>query len=229
MTRKVKFSLTLSILTVITIVTVTILNTGTTLSNRTKDMTTVITNEVEAYETDYVYVENIPSTADKIVLEEGINGLDYTYDGLTYVHLSDKKNEVVQVGTGANGEYTGRLTGYGPDCPGCSIVGNVACLTKEGTRHSLITDGLYYEDDTYGSVRILAADNGAFPCGTIVKVDYGVLKEFYGIVLDSGATMRSAWSEGVVWMDLAFSSQKEALTGGATSLNTKFSVQRWGF
>ncbi len=229
MTRKVKFSLTLSILTVITIVTVTILNTGTTLSNRTKDMTTVITNEVEAYETDYVYVENIPSTADKIVLEEGINGLDYTYDGLTYVHLSDKKNEVVQVGTGANGEYTGRLTGYGPDCPGCSIAGNVACLTKEGTRHSLITDGLYYEDDTYGSVRILAADNSAFPCGTIVKVDNGVLKEFYGIVLDSGATMRAAWSEGVVWMDLAFSSQKEALTGGATSLNTKFSVQRWGF
>lgn len=229
MTKKVKYSLVLSIILIITIITVTILNTGTTLYNNVGDMTATIINEVEPYDTDYVYNDSMPSTADKIVLEEGINGLDYTYDGLKYVHLSDKKNEVVQVGTGREGEYQGRLTGYGPDCPGCSSVGNVACKTKEGTSHSLINDGLYYKDDLYGSVRILAADNGAFPCGTIVKVNNGSLKEFYGIVLDSGSTMRNAWSEGIVWMDLAFSSQSEARTGGATSSNTKFSVQRWGW
>lgn len=229
MTIKVKFSLVLSILIIIAIITVSILNTGTTLYNRIGSMTATITNEVEPYDTDYVYIQNIPSTADPVVIIDGINGLDYTYDGLSYVHLSDKRNEVVQVGTGAPGNYNGRLTGYGPDCPGCSVVGNVACRTKSGVNHSLITDGLYYMDETYGSVRILAADNSAFPCGTIVKVNNGVLKEFYGIVLDSGSTMRNAWREGVVWMDLAFSSQAEALTGGATSSNTKFSVQRWGW
>lgn len=229
MTKKVKFSLVLSIILIVTIITVTVLNTGTTLYNGIGNMTATITNEVEPYNTDYVYIENMPSTADPIVISEGINGLDYTYDGLTYVHLSDKKNEVVQVGTGRAGNYSGRLTGYGPDCPGCSLVGNVACKTKEGTNHSLITNGLYYNDEVYGSVRVLAADNSAFPCGTIVKVDNGVLKEFYGIVLDSGSTMRNAWRDGVVWMDLAFSSQKEALTGGATSSNTKFAVQRWGW
>ncbi len=229
MTKKVKYSLVLSIIVMVTIVTVTILNTGTTIYNNVGDMTATIINEVEPYDTDYVYNDSIPSTADKLVLEEGVNGLDYTYDGLVYVHLSDKKNEVVQVGTGREGEYSGRLTGYGPDCPGCSKVGNVACRTKSGTNHSLINDGLYYRDDLYGDVRILAADNGAFPCGTIVKVNNGSLKEFYGIVLDSGSTMRNAWSEGVVWMDLAFSSQAEARTGGATSSNTKFSVQRWGW
>ena len=229
MTKKVKYSLVLSIIVMVTIVTVTILNTGTTIYNNVGDMTATIINEVEPYDTDYVYNDSIPSTADKLVLEEGVNGLDYTYDGLVYVHLSDKKNEVVQVGTGREGEYQGRLTGYGPDCPGCSKVGNVACRTKNGTNHSLINDGLYYKDDLYGEVRILAADNGAFPCGTIVKVNNGSLKEFYGIVLDSGSTMRNAWSEGVVWMDLAFSSQREARTGGATSSNTKFSVQRWGW
>ena len=229
MTTKVKFSLILSIMIIIVTITVTIFNTGVTIYNPTGNMTATITNEVEAYGTDYVYASNMPKTAQPVVISEGINGLDYTYDGLNYVHLSDKKNEVVQVGTGKEGNYTGKLTGYGPDCPGCSAVGNVACRTKVGTNHSLINDGLYYNDDIYGSVRILAADNTAFPCGTIVKVNNGTLKEFFGIVLDSGSAMRNAWKEGVVWMDLAFTTQKEARTGGATSSNTKFEVQRWGW
>jgi len=229
MTFKVKFSLFLSVTLIITIITVTILNTGTTLYNTTQNKTATITNEVKAYGTDYVYVENMSVTADPIVLEEGINGLELTYDGLNYTHISDVKNEVVQVGSGKEGKYNGKLTGYGPDCPGCSTVGNVACRTLAGTNHSLINDGLYYTDSMYGKVRILAADNTAFPCGTIVKVNNGVLDEFYGIVLDSGSAMRNAWSNGDVWMDLAFSTQAEALTGGATSSNTSFSVQRWGW
>lgn len=229
MKNKVKFSMILSVILIIFIISITILNTGTTIYNRTSEMTATIVNEIDPYGTDYVYIDNIPSTADPVVLTEGVNGLDYTYDGLSYIHLSDKKNEVVQVGSGKEGEFTGKLTGYGPDCPGCSKVGNVACLTKEGTRHSLINDGLYYTDVTYGEVRILAADNSAFPCGTIVKVDNGRLEEFTGIVLDSGYTMRNAWKSGVVWMDMAFSKESDAKVGGATSSNTKFSVQRWGW
>ena len=193
-------------------------------------MTATMINEIEPYGTDYVYIENIPSTAEPIVLSEGINGLEYTYDGLNYVHLSDMKNEVVQKGSGKPGVFNGKLTGYGPDCPGCSKVGNVSCRTKEGKNHSLTYDGLYYDDSTYGSVRILAADHTAFPCGTIVKVNNGSLEEFTGIVLDTGSAMRGAWrNEGIVWMDLAFNSQKEALTGGATSNKTSFNVQRWGW
>lgn len=227
--NKVRFSLFLSSLISIMIIIVTIVNSGTTIYNNIGDMNATITNEIDPYDTDYVYIENMPSTAEPVVLEEGINGLDYTYDGLNYIHLNDKKNEVVQKGSGKAGEFKGKLTGYGPDCPGCSKVGNVSCLTKEKTRHSLINDGLYYTDSVYGSVRILAADNSAFPCGTIVKVNNGHLNEFYGIVLDTGSSMRNAWKQGVVWMDLAFKSQAEAKVGGATSSNTKFSVQRWGW
>lgn len=229
MSKKFGISLVLSICIMIAIVTVTILNSGITIYNPAPNMTATILNEVKAYETEYVYNANIPSTADPLTLVEGINGLDYTYDGLTYTHLSDKVNEVVQVGTGAQGIYNGKLTGYGPDCPGCSVVGNVSCLTREGTNHSLSTNGLYYTDIVYGSLRILAADHSVFPCGTVVKVNNGILNEFYGIVLDTGSAMRNAWTQGVVWMDLAFSSQAEALTGGATSSNTSFSVQRWGW
>lgn len=229
MTTKVKISLVLSIISIVSIITISILNTGITLKNPIGDMTATIMNEVEAYGTDYVYVENMPSTAQPVVLEEGINGLDYTYNGLDYIHLSDVKNEVVQVGTGAPGNFTGKMTGYGPDCPGCSKVGNVACKTREGTNHSLTYDGIYYNDTVYGQARILAADNSAFPCGTIVKVNNGTLDEFIGIVLDTGSAMRGAWKTGTVWMDLAFSSQSEALSGGATSSNTSYEVQRWGW
>ena len=229
MTNKIKFSFILSIIMIVSIIAITILNTGTTLYNKTSTMTATITNEVDPYETEYVYIENMPSTASPVVLEEGINGLDYTYDGLNYIHLSDKKNEVLQVGSGKPGEFTGTLTGYGPDCDGCSIVGNVSCRTKEGKKHSLITDGLYYNDDVYGSVRILAADNGGFPCGTIVKIDNGILPEFTGIVLDTGITMRRAWRDGNVWMDVAYNSEAETIHSGITSKNTKFSVQRWGW
>ena len=229
MKAKVKISLFLSIIAIISIVTVTMFNKGTTLYNPTMNKTATIINDVEPYETEYVYANNIPSTADKVTLVEGVNGLDYTYDGLKYTHLRDKTNEVIQVGTGKQGNYTGKLTGYGPDCPGCSIVGNVSCLTREGTRHSLINDGINYKDTTYGSVRILAADNTAFPCGTIIKVDNGILDEFYAVVLDSGSSMRNAWRNGTVWIDLAFASQADALKGNATSSNTSFSVQRWGW
>ena len=229
MTTKVKISLVLSIISVVSIITISILNTGITLKNPIGDMTATIMNEVEAYGTDNVYVDNMPSTAQPVVLEEGINGIDYTYNGLDYIHLSDVKNEVVQAGTGAPGNFTGKMTGYGPDCPGCSKVGNVACKTREGTNHSLTYDGIYYNDTIYGQTRILAADNSAFPCGTIVKVNNGTLDEFIGIVLDTGSAMRDAWKTGTVWMDLAFSSQNEARVGGATSLNTSYEVQRWGW
>ena len=229
MSKKYGISLLFVIIMMVTIITVTILNSDITIYNPAPNMTATIINEVKAYETEYVYSANMPSTADPLTLVEGINGLDYTYDGLTYIHLSDKVNEVVQVGTGMQGIYNGKLTGYGPDCPGCSLVGNVSCRTREGINHSLINDGLYYTDTIYGNLRILAADHSIFPCGTVVKVNNGVLNEFYGIVLDTGYAMRNAWDQGTVWMDLAFSSQAEALTGGATSSNTSFSVQRWGW
>ena len=230
MSNKFIISLLLCITLMITIVTATILNRDITIYNPAPDMTATILNEVVAYETEYVYNENIPSTADPLTLVEGVNGLYYTYDGLTYTHLSDKVNEVVQIGTGASGEFNGKMTGYGPDCPGCSAVGNVSCRTREGNNHSLTYDGLYYNDIAYGNLIILAADHTIFPCGTVVKVNNGVLNEFYGIVLDTGIAMRNAWrNEGIVWMDLAFSSQAEALTGGATSSNTSYSVQRWGW
>lgn len=126
-------------------------------------------------------------------------------------------------------QYTGRLTGYGPDCVGCSKVGNVACRTREKKAHSLINDGIYYTDKEYGKVRILAAATSKFKCGTIVVVTKPGMQPFTGIVLDTGGSMRQAWAKGNVWMDLAYSSNAMAGSDKLTGKNIKFSVQRWGW
>ena len=224
-----KFVSFIFIASILGIITYTIFNKGYKIVNPYKTMTISVTNEVVPYETEYVYNDKKPSTAREFIITEGINGLDYTYDGLNYIHLSDVKNEVVEVGTGKAGEYVGTLTGYGPDCYGCSSSGNVSCITIEGSKHSVTKDGVYYSDSAYGKLRILAADNGEFPCGTVVIISNNKIGEIKGIVLDTGITMVNATRNGQIWFDLAFVSESEAAAAGVTNSNTKFSVQRWGW
>ena len=197
--------------------------------NPVDNMNAVVTNRVIAYETEYIYNESKPSSAEPVVIKEGINGLSLSFDGTNYLTLNEAQNEVIEVGTGKTGEYTGRLTGYGSDCAGCSTVGNVSCLTREGTKHSLINDGMYYNDSTYGEVRIIAAATSAFPCGTIMNIENDNIGKVTAVVLDTGGSMRNAWANGKMWIDLAFVTQAEARSSMATNDNTKFSVQRWGW
>lgn len=125
--------------------------------------------------------------------------------------------------------FNGRMTGYGPDCVGCSKVGNVACMTREKKKHSLISDGIYYEDKEFGKVRILAAATTKFKCGTIVEVKKDGKEPFYGIVLDTGGSMRKAWANGTVWMDLAYTSNALSSSDGLTGKNITFNIYRYGW
>ena len=202
--------------------------TNTHSNSNSDERDTNIVNNVTPYTTIVNYNSKLPSNIINTITQ-GVVGLSYVDSNDNVTVIQEMQPEVVEKGSGAYGLYRGTLTGYGPDCVGCSKVGNVACFTKNKTNHSLITDGIYYTDDEYGKIRIVAAAK-AFPCGTIVYVDNGVLEPFYGIVLDTGSTMRNAYKkDGTIWMDLAFVSQEVALTGGATSKNTKYSVQRWGW
>lgn len=184
-------------------------------------------NETIPYETKVVYNSKTPSTIKKILIPGEVGILTVTETDEKVI-VKEPVTEVIEQGTGMPGEYVGRITGYGPDCPGCSSTGTVACHTENKGKHSLITDGIYYQDKEYGQVRILSAAS-AFPCGTIIKIDDGKIEPFYGIVLDRGGSMNSAWKNGTVWIDLAYASISEAKVGGITGRNIKFSVQRWGF
>lgn len=113
-------------------------------------------------------------------------------------------------------EFIGTLTGYGPDCTGCS--GIVACAP-----HPNVKDNIYYEDKEYGKIRILAADR-SIPCGSIIKIsNYKFIgDDFYGIVLDRGSSIVG------LTMDLLYSSEADTVIIGR-QYQINFKIERWGY
>ena len=77
--------------------------------------------------------------------------------------------------------FIGELTGYAGDCPLCS--GYLACPP----RTSVLKKGIYYDDKTYGKIRIVASSRN-YPCGTILKFNVKKLSDepIIAIVLDRG-------------------------------------------
>ncbi|MBQ2909960.1 MAG: hypothetical protein IJE53_04080 [Bacilli bacterium] len=122
--------------------------------------------------------------------------------------------EVVEevVNVPANEILTGKMSGYGPDCIGCS--GYLANGTYVGGGN------IYYDDSEYGRVRIVAGDK-KFKFGTIVRINDSML----AIVLDRGGSI----GIGKKFMfDLLYESEAEANRNGV-SYNTKFEILRNGF
>lgn len=195
-------------------------------SNSDKKDTNIVST-ITPYTTIYEYNSKLPSNISKVITP-GVVGISYKEADQTVTLVQEMQPEVVEKGSGAYGLYTGRLTGYGPDCVGCSKVGNVACFTENKENHSLITDGIYYTDREYGKVRIVAAAK-AFPCGTIIQISQDDSYPFYAVVLDRGGSMEYAWSEGRVWMDLAYETDASVSDDSLTGRNIEFSVQRWGW
>lgn len=185
-------------------------------------------SEVVDYVETETYMTKIPKGESRIAVV-GKDEIYYRNSLGKKVVIQEAISQVVEVGTGVVGDYVGKLTGYGPDCFGCSTVGNVSCKTESNQKHSLVNDGIYYYDDEYGSVRIVAAARKGFPCGTIIEINNGTLEPFLGVVLDQGGSLIEAWNRGVVWVDLAFESQEAAREGKVTSNNAEFHVKRWGW
>lgn len=114
--------------------------------------------------------------------------------------------------------FTGTLTGYGPDCPGC--IGYVYCKPNP----NVLNGNIYYNDKEYGKLRILAADY-SIPCGSIIKIsNFKFISgdEFYGIVLDRGSAIVG------LTMDLLYPSEKDTLIIGRQK-NISFTIERWGW
>lgn len=114
-------------------------------------------------------------------------------------------------------EFTGTLTGYGPDCVGCS--GMVGCSPYQNVKNG----NIYYNDESYGKIRILAADK-SIPCGSIVKIsNYDFIEgDFYGIVLDRGSAIVG------LTMDLLHNSEEETVIIGR-QYDINFKIERWGY
>ena len=194
--------------------------------NQTKN--SVALTKVIEYDTVKTYNSKIP-TGVTITKEKGHTGLAYVDENNNELVIESPKNAEVEIGTGDEANYVGKMTGYGADCAGCSGSGTLACKTKNGSYYSLTKNGMTYNDDEYGEVRIIAADLDKFPCGTIIKVDNPNLGTFTAIVLDTGSAMQNAWANGIVHMDLAYVTESDPAIHLSTSSNVKYSVQRWEF
>ena len=109
---------------------------------------------------------------------------------------------------------TGAISSYGPDCVGCS--GTLASGFYAGNGN------IYYQDSTYGSVRIVAGDR-SYPFGTIVQVSGTPLGDFNAIVLDRGGGI--GFGKRFLF-DLLFPSEAE---GFGSYWNITFTILRYGY
>lgn len=108
----------------------------------------------------------------------------------------------------------GNLTGYGPDCYGCS--------GKTSTGHNLY-ESIYYDDLEYGTLRILAADY-SFPDYSVFRVTIPGRESFLAIVLDRGGNV--GYGKGTLF-DLAFETESDPNIIGLT-YNVTFELLRSG-
>lgn len=109
--------------------------------------------------------------------------------------------------------YTGTLTGYGPDCSGCS--GNTASGYYVGNT-------ITYNDATYGTVRIVAADK-SIPFYSIVRIsNVPGMDTITAIVLDTGGAV--GFGKATLF-DLLFASESSTMH---KTYNVKFEILRWG-
>lgn len=200
------------------------MNTNFAINDNNRSKSVNVSAEIIEHKTVTKYNKSLPQ-GEKKVITDGVDGITYNYDEQK-IKISDPITKVIEVGTGAKGDYSGTLTAYGPDCDGCT--GILACKTREG-KYLNLYDGIYYDDKEYGTIRILATDHTLFPCGTIIEITNSSLKQEVGIVLDTGSQMRKAWrQDGIVWIDLA-TEKNDHNALKFTNHNTNYKVKRWGW
>ncbi len=131
--------------------------------------------------------------------------------------IQETQNNIYKQGT-YNPVFTfkGELTGYVGDCPLCT--GYLACPP----RTNVLKKGIYYNDKTYGKVRIVASSRN-YPCGTILRFNVSKLSDepIIAIVLDRGV------SGNVI--DLLTDSKDYAIRKVGRVRNLNFEVLRKGW
>ena len=110
------------------------------------------------------------------------------------------KEEVYIPSITVGSTFTGTMSGYGSD------IGDLTASEYN------ISETIYYEDSTYGSLRILASDN-CIPFGTVIEVSNSKIGSFKAIVLDRGGNIGF---DRLYDFDLLFETSKEAMNYGSS-------------
>lgn len=113
--------------------------------------------------------------------------------------------------------FEGQMTAYKATCVGCT--GKVSCPPRQDVRNN----NIYYDDQEYETVRILAADS-AIPCGTIVQITNVSFstEPIIGIVLDRGGAIKGNIMDFLVGED-------DDMDVVGRQKNAHYEVIRWGW
>lgn len=145
----------------------------------------------------------------KIIEEEKV---DTTNNNITPIESTEiEKEDILET-------QIGKMSGYGPNCIGCS--GYLASGKYVG-------DGnVYYNDNKYGLVRIVAGDY-KYKLGSIVRIKNSKVSNepILAIVLDRGG---SIGIDKKYMFDLLFTSEEEAAKY-EVSYNVTFEILRNGY
>lgn len=125
--------------------------------------------------------------------------------------------EVSEYGATMPISFEGQMTAYKATCVGCT--GKVSCPPRQDVRN----DNIYYEDQEYGTIRILAADP-AIPCGTIVQITNVSFstEPIIGIVLDRGGAIKGNIMDFLV-------GENDDMDVVGRQRNVHYEVVRWGW
>ena len=113
--------------------------------------------------------------------------------------------------------FTGQMTAYNPICVGCT--GKVSCPPRQDVRNG----NIWYDDATYGKIRILAADPH-IPCGTIMQITNVSFSNepIIGIVLDRGGAIKGNITDFLV-------TENDDMDIVGRQKNVNYEVLRWGW
>ena len=168
-----------------------------------------------AFDTKYL-VDRTLDPLEELIAVPGAKGYSAIYENSSESVIVEEPT-TLEIKVGPIESFTGWLTGYGPDCEGC--IGIVSCAPYPDVRNG----NIYFEDDKYGTLRIVAADP-SIPCGTVVAISNTRLSEepILAIVLDRGYAVKG------VHMDLLYNSSYEARVVGSEK-NIEYDILRRGW
>lgn len=89
-------------------------------------------------------------------------------------YIKIQKIEDINNNIGKKIEFDGIIKNYFQECEDCFK--DLKCIKN--------INSIYYDDNLYGTVRIIAADQ-SIPCGSIIKITDYMDNKIYGIVLDT--------------------------------------------
>ena len=157
--------------------------------NKVADKTSILFTSVVEEDSDVIIDFLTEEEKQEEIVEEPVEEVEEQVVETPTVASDFSDREVIET-------YVGNLTGYGPDCYGCTTG-----LTSTG--HNLY-ESIYYNDPEFGTIRILAADK-SIPFYSIIRIsNVPGVDPFLGIVLDRGGNV--GFGKGTLF-DLAFESE----------------------